>query len=694
MIMAGTQEKKIPALGKSRLPTFSAKKRARSPDENTTRPVATEKRRKLLSASTENLHDRSIQSAGNTSLNRSFRPSNSTGSLRTSSTLNKTTTAVVRPTTKQASKPGVGSASKSSVGSKKPPVASTVPKAAGNKAKRPAWDLKGRLQDMEELLNRQSSKRDSLESQLQDYNSRIASLESEKNQLYGDVQSKEQIVHGASKQIEEYQKQIREQEANFEQTKRKLQTELDSITFLKESIQRQKESLEGEVSAKTVEVAGLKSTVAELQTSQVGIAAQLDATKISLEQSVSAGREKDKEISELKQMVAAMQDTIEKYKIKEQEHETMRRKLHNTIQELKGNIRVFCRVRPLLGEELLGSDGTINHMAFPDADSKMLELEKMSDAGLNESCLTANRKGNNKYEFAFDKVFNPDSTQGQVFEEICQLVQSALDGYNVCIFAYGQTGSGKTFTMEGPSQFSPEQTGMIPRAVVQIFESTQDLISKGWQYEFEASFLEIYNETIRDLLGNNSDDQKHDIKMTGSADKKDVMVTNLTTVMVTLEDQVHELLRKASHNRAVAETKCNERSSRSHSVFRLKISGVNKHTQEACIGTLNLVDLAGSERLKDSGSEGARLKETQAINKSLSTLSKVIMAIANKDGYIPYRESKLTYLLQNSLGGNSKTLMFVNVSPKEECFQETLNSLRFATKVNQCNIGTAQKKAK
>jgi kinesin family protein C1 len=152
---------------------------------------------------------------------------------------------------------------------------------------------------------------------------------------------------------------------------------------------------------------------------------------------------------------------------------------------------------------------------------------------------------------------------------------------------------------------------------------------------------------------------------------------NVATVSTPAE--VHKLLQKASENRAVAATNCNERSSRSHSVFTLRISGFNEQTHEKRQGVLNLIDLAGSERLSQSGAKGDRLKETQAINKSLSCLGDVIYSLSNKDAHVPYRNSKLTYLLQNSLGGNSKTLMFVNISPVS--FQESLCSLRFATKV-------------
>ena len=165
-------------------------------------------------------------------------------------------------------------------------------------------------------------------------------------------------------------------------------------------------------------------------------------------------------------------------------------------------------------------------------------------------------------------------------------------------------------------------------------------------------------------------------------------------------DEVYTILKKASENRAVASTLCNEHSSRSHSVFTIRIAGKNSITQESLDGTLNLIDLAGSERLSSSGSTGDRLKETQAINKSLSALGDVITALANKDSHIPYRNSKLTYLLQNSLGnydnlilgGNSKTLMFVNISPLTQNLSETLCSLRFASKVNSCRIGAAKKR--
>merc|ERR1719273_1052614 len=288
-----------------------------------------------------------------------------------------------------------------------------------------------------------------------------------------------------------------------------------------------------------------------------------------------------------------------------------------------------------------------------------MDLMKNIDEA-NKSTIASGVK-NSKYDFEFDRVFGPSSSQDDVYGEISQLVQSALDGYNVCVFAYGQTGSGKTYTMEGGPGIEEDldQCGVIPRTIRQIFDIKQKLVEKNWEYKLHASFLEIYNEEIKDLLHNDPNLKyeikmlKHEIKMSDGKGS-DVHVTNLRVEEVTSEDQIEVIIKKARKNRAWAKTLANERSSRSHSVFMLRIEGHNSATSETCCGTLSLVDLAGSERVKDSGSEGMRLTEAQNINKSLSNLGNVIMALAQKNSHVPYRNSKLTHLLQNCLGGNSK----------------------------------------
>lgn len=213
-----------------------------------------------------------------------------------------------------------------------------------------------------------------------------------------------------------------------------------------------------------------------------------------------------------------------------------------------------------------------------------------------------------QYNFEFDRVFDENSTQAEVFSEIGQLVQSALDGYKVNIMAYGQTGSGKTFTMEGPSTNPDDELrGMIPRAVEQIFQHCESLKCKGWNFNLEAMFLEIYNENIVDLLGdvNNIDDEKHVVSHLNNS----TTVSNVNLVPVERAEDVYPLLTQASKKRSVARTNCNERSSRSHSIFQLKIIGNNSITELKSVGVLNLIDLAGSERVAKSGATGVRLEE-------------------------------------------------------------------------------------
>ncbi|XP_050458119.1 protein claret segregational-like [Cataglyphis hispanica] len=353
------------------------------------------------------------------------------------------------------------------------------------------------------------------------------------------------------------------------------------------------------------------------------------------------------------------------------------RVLHNNIQELKGNIRVFCRVRPRTPKEVeqMKALCSINYI-----DDCTIEISKL-DGSDAVSC--SGKQRGTKQEFSFDKVFTHKASQEDIFEELSFLVQSALEGYNVCVFAYGQTGSGKTYTMEGEME---QSEGMIPRTVRHIFKEMKQFELLGWEYRVKASFLEIYNEHIVDLL--DSQLKTHEIRMVDSKGQ-DLYVSNLRIEEIHSPEELHECLETAQRNRAVAATKANERSSRSHSVTRIQLIGTHNRKQEVSIGNLNLVDLAGSERLKSE--EAVRTTETKNINKSLANLGNVILALLKKQEHIPYRNSKLTHLLMPSLGGNSKTLMLLNISPLDECYNETLNSLRFASSVNNCKTGNVKR---
>ncbi|KAJ5742455.1 uncharacterized protein N7511_011474 [Penicillium nucicola] len=451
-----------------------------------------------------------------------------------------------------------------------------------------------------------------------------------------------------------------------------------------------------ELNSLNIELQGLKEALSRERKSVQDLKHNLDiasSNSVTLESSIRAlkahieflegGREEQSKAFERsnQQMTDALAET-DAIREKLRREETLRRKLHNQVQELKGNIRVFCRVRPSLKSEPASQ---LTLMQYPDEAEDAKEINILGPEE-KTSLGTVSRKNNT---FSFDRVFNPTTQNAEVFDEISQLVQSALDGYNVCIFCYGQTGSGKTHTMSSVD-------GMIPRAVHQIYETAQGLEEKGWRYSMAGNFVEVYNENLNDLLGNPDelDKKKHEIRHDMQRGK--TTITDITTVDLDSPEMVESILKNADANRSVAATKANERSSRSHSVFILKLTGVNHITGERSEGTLNLVDLAGSERLSHSGATGERLKETQNINRSLSSLGDVISALGQgkEGGHIPYRNSKLTYLLQFSLGGNSKTLMFVMVSPLQAHMSETLTSLKFATKVHNTHIGTAKRQAR
>lgn len=379
-----------------------------------------------------------------------------------------------------------------------------------------------------------------------------------------------------------------------------------------------------------------------------------------------------------------------------------RRRAFNQLQELKGNIRVFARVRPLLGAEAAGGAKEVVE-ATSDFD-----LAVASPEGASSAATGAGRA------FSFDRVFGSSSTQVEVYDEIAPVVMSAMDGFHVCIFAYGQTGSGKTFTMQGPDS----DRGVYQRALEQIFEETHSR-RDSHDFTITVSMVEIYNEAVHDLLceadaaATAAAASSHTSSSTSASSScastlsgasagaggrvlelkqgaEGIYMPGVTTEAVVSATAIQALMRRGERCRSVGKTNANEHSSRSHSLLLIDVAGRSKVTGASTKGRLVLVDLAGSERVSKSGAAGQRMKEAQAINKSLSALGDVIGALTHKSAHIPYRNSKLTYLLQDSLGKDNKALMIVQVSPVPDSRSESVCSLNFASRVRKVEQGKAR----
>ena len=307
--------------------------------------------------------------------------------------------------------------------------------------------------------------------------------------------------------------------------------------------------------------------------------------------------------------------------------------------------------------------------------------------------------------FAFDFVYDGTSTQDQVYQDnVTPLLDKAFAGFNATVFAYGQTGAGKSWTMSGNAQ----HPGIIPRMSSELFQKIEalkaDYAAQGKERHFmvEASFFEIYNEQVFDLLvPKTKAGAKRKNLMLRETKAKGVYVDGLNELVVKSEQEIADIISQGNTNRSVGSTSMNAESSRSHSIFTLKIH--QREAVEAAGGKeikiyskINLVDLAGSERSSKTNATGARLKEGANINKSLTTLGTVINTLAKNAGsskkpdFVPYRNSKLTRVLQESLGGNSLTVMIAALSPASDNLSETLSTLKYADRAKAIKLAAVK----
>lgn len=362
------------------------------------------------------------------------------------------------------------------------------------------------------------------------------------------------------------------------------------------------------------------------------------------------------EKGELGHSISNLEGEIAGLKQKERLLDKKRREALNKILDIKGSIRVFCRVRPFLLSD---------RRRIHEPISIGLEKVVVKSVGIRK-------------EYRYDKVFHQAATQEDVFVEVEPILRSALDGHNVCILAYGQTGTGKTFTMDGTNN----QAGIIPRAIEELFRQAS---LDNSSITFSMSMLEVYMGNLRDLLAPKVASRTHEVAakcLNIQTDPKGMVeVEGLTQVQIPDTAKAKWWYAKGRRARSTSWTNVNETSSRSHCLMRITISRHGDDSKaKAQVSKLWMVDLGGSERLLKTGATGQTLDEGRAINLSLSALGDVIAALRRKRGHVPYRNSKLTQILKDSLGHSSKVLMLVHISPCEEDVGETICSLSFANR--------------
>ena len=339
------------------------------------------------------------------------------------------------------------------------------------------------------------------------------------------------------------------------------------------------------------------------------------------------------------------------------------------MSETESQIRVVIRTRPT---QVFAS----KNISISSIDNKInITIPRNENKGIIN-----NQKEN--WSFQFDKILH-NVAQEEVFEYVKTVISNATLGFNGTVFAYGPTGSGKTFTMSGSST-NFNYRGIIPRAITRLFQELGGKVD--YESKVSISYLEIYNEIIFDLLSPiPANEQKGEINFQEDS-KGNVVVKGLTKHSVANEEEAFNLLFEGESNRTVSEHQLNKGSTRSHCIFTISVEMKSKveSSEKVLTSKLNFVDLAGSERVKETGSSGLALKEAAYINKSLTFLEQVVVALTDKTKrkeYVPYRQSKLTHILKDAIGGNCRTIMIATIWPEEQFIMDTLSTLNFAKRM-------------